>query len=150
MPTLLLIASRPSFAPLFPPNADSAVKSRCISELLDFQRDWLVEQCPAELRDEYLVDAFASPGARTWAQLKQDGRFELVMPRGSEVIIKGAATATKGQVCPSLSEFQAELKQVSGGLFDQRASSLIHETRGPSADPLSFGSRLVQRLPRWR
>ena len=130
LPALLLIASRPSCSALFPPNADDAVKSRLISELIDFQRDWLVEDCPVELRDEYLVDAFAVNGQPAWSELTQDGRFKMVVPRGTDLVVKASATATKGQVCASLHDFQSKLKEMSGGLLEKRASFFFFASRG--------------------
>ncbi|ORY82957.1 hypothetical protein BCR35DRAFT_79526 [Leucosporidium creatinivorum] len=118
LPTLLLLASRPSCAALFPTEATDEIKSRTLSETLDFQRDWLVEECPPALRDEYLVSAFEGEGA-AWASLQQEGVFQLKMPDGCEMVVESAETTVKGEPRTRLQQFQSKLKEVSGGLFEK-------------------------------
>ncbi|GAA5902452.1 hypothetical protein JCM6882_002757 [Rhodosporidiobolus microsporus] len=91
-------------------------------DLMDYQRDWVTSsECPAELRDGYLVRVCG--GKEAWGGV-QNGMDEVAQKMGDEVK-KGIVLESKkekvekGKVCGSLDDFKEGLKKLTGGLLEK-------------------------------
>ncbi|BGP20505.1 hypothetical protein JCM10213_007662 [Rhodosporidiobolus nylandii] len=95
-----------------------------LSALIDFQRDFVVsKECPAELRDSYLVRVFPEEGGEAWKEVKD--KMDPVAAELTREVKKGMVLEAKqedmagGKVCAGLHEFQEGLKKLSGGLLEK-------------------------------
>ncbi|GAA5982662.1 hypothetical protein JCM10908_006737 [Rhodotorula pacifica] len=122
---LLPYLSRPTLLSLRESHATTALGplvTESLYDLLDTQRDWVVSpECPAELRDSYLVRVFGEE----WNDLVKPGMTAIAADKGSKVkkgLVLDSSKFTNGthaQPCANLDAFKRTLKEATGGLLEK-------------------------------
>lgn len=124
MRALLPYLSLPTLLSLRTSRADlGQAITETLYDLIDAQRDWVVSpECPAELRDAYLVRVFG----KEWDEI-QDRMDEVASDKLGQVsettILPGTGKEQEEGICATLSGFETDLREVTGGLLKNGKSS---------------------------